>query len=78
MGELESTSEESDVMKHMLKFIVGFSIVMAVLLLFVVVVNFGLYVFYSGMIIVAIWGCYSLGNLVWNMVELVYDEKEFK
>ncbi len=65
-------------MKHILKFILGFSIAMVVLLLFVVVVSFGWYVFYSVLIILAVYMCYILGSFIWNIVELIYDEKELE
>lgn len=62
-------------MRYILKFIVGFSLVMVALLLFVVVVNYGWYVFYVAATLIAGYLCYSIGSDVWNAVELIYNDK---
>ena len=62
-------------MKHILKFIVGFSFVMVCLLLVVVVVNFGWYVFYTIAFVLAILICYKIGNDIWNTAEEVIDDR---
>jgi hypothetical protein len=61
-------------MKHILKFIVGFSVVMACLLLFVVVVNYGWFVFYTVAFVLAIIICYKIGNDIWDEVGEAYDD----
>ena len=61
-------------MKHILKFIVGFSVVMACLLLVVVVVNYGWYVFYTIAFVLAILICYKIGSDIWDEVEETYDD----
>lgn len=63
-------------MKHILKFIVGFSFVMACLLLVVVFVNFGWYVFYTIAFVLAILICYKIGSDIWDGVEEVYDDRD--
>lgn len=62
-------------MKHILKFIVGFSFVMACLLLVVVVVNFGWYVFYTMAFVLAILICYKIGSDIWDTAEEVIEDR---
>lgn len=61
-------------MKYILKFLVGFSIVMAALLLFVVIVNYGWYVFYAVTFILAILLCYKIGSDIWDEIEEAFDD----
>lgn len=63
-------------MKHILKFLIGFSVVMACLLLIVVVVNYGWYVFYAIAFVVSILFCYKIGSDIWDTVKEVHDDRD--
>ena len=62
-------------MKYILKFLVGFSLVMVCLLLFVVVVNYGWHVFYVIAFIFAVLFCYKIGSDIWDDVAEAYDDR---
>ena len=61
-------------MKDILKFLVGFSVVMACSLLVVIVVNYGSYVFYTITFALAILLCYKIGSDIWDEISEAYDD----
>ncbi len=62
-------------MKHILKFIIGFSVVMVILLSLVVVVKYGWYVLYAVASVYSVCMCYYLGDVVWKVIESNFGDQ---